>query len=404
MTLVIFTAQIGHYHDARYRAVAATGTPFIVLATQNEADFSEFMASRSGGYPVEPLFDGRVAYRNACVAGQVWSAVQGRLSAYDPSAVVVAGWATPESFAAIAWARERRRRLIMLSDSQASDASRSLFREAIKRRIVSLSDSALVGGPSHREYAIALGLLPDTVFMGYDAVDNAHFAAGARAARADAAATRGRLGMPERYLLASARFITKKNLPRLVSAFAGAIAGRPDAPDLVILGDGPERPAIEAAITGASLAGRVHLPGFRSYPDLPAFYGLSDGFVHVSTSEQWGLVINEAAASGVPVVASSACGATGSLVTDGETGFVVDAQSEASIRGGLRRLIDLDSEIRETMGRAAARRVADWGPERFAEGLMAACGTAEARPARGLAPWDAALLGILARRSINTVQ
>lgn len=42
MTLALFTAQIGHYHDARYRAVAATGMPFTVLATQNEADFAEF--------------------------------------------------------------------------------------------------------------------------------------------------------------------------------------------------------------------------------------------------------------------------------------------------------------------------------------------------------------------------
>jgi len=400
MTLAILTAQIGHYHDARYRALAATGTPFTVLATQNEADFAEFMASRTGGYPVQHLFKGRAAYLQACAARSVWPATQERLSSLDPSVVVAAGWATPESFAAVAWARKHHRRLVMLSASQASDASRSVWREGIKRRIVGLSDAALVGGPTHREYAVALGLPPDAVFMGYDAVDNAHFAAGARA---DAAATRSRLGMPERYLLASARFIVKKNLPRLVSAYAGAIAGRPGAPDLVILGDGPERPAVEAAIAGAGVAGRVHLPGFRSYPDLPALYGLSEGFVHVSTSEQWGLVINEAAASGVPVVASSACGATGPLVADGETGFVVEAGSEASIRDGLRRLIDLDPERRAAMGRAAERRVADWGPERFADGLLSACRAAEARPARGLAPWDAALLRILTRRSINAV-
>jgi len=403
LTLALFTAQIGHYHDARYRALAATGTSFAVLATQNEADFAEFMASGDGGYPTEQLFNGRAAYRQACVEGQVWPAVQSRLSALDPSVVVVAGWATAESFAAIAWARKQRRRLVMLSESQASDSSRSSWREAIKRRVVSLSDAALVGGSSHRDYAIALGLPDDAVFTGYDAVENTHFATGAREARATGAAMRHRLGMPERYLLASARFIAKKNLPRLVCAYAGAIADRSDVPDLVILGDGPERAAVESVIARTGMSERVHLPGFRGYPDLPALYGLSEGFLHVSTSEQWGLVINEAAASGVPVVASSACGATGPLVADGETGFVVNAESEGSIREGLRRLIDLHPERRAAMGQAAQRRVADWGPERFADGLLSACRAAEARPARGLAPWDAALLGLLARRSINAV-
>jgi glycosyltransferase involved in cell wall biosynthesis len=291
----------------------------------------------------------------------------------------------------------------MMSDSQASDTSRFVWREAIKRRIVGLSDAALVGGPSHRDYVVRLGLPSDVVFMGYDAVDNAHFGAGAQAARADEVGTRSRLGMPDRYLLASARFIAKKNLPRLISAYAEAIADRSGVPDLVILGDGPERAAVEAAITRVGIAGRVHLPGFRSYPDLPALYGLSEGFVHVSTSEQWGLVINEAAASGVPVVASSACGATSSLVADGETGFVVDAGSEASICEGLRRLLDLDPENRRNMGLAAQHRAADWGPERFADGLLSACHAAQARSRRGLSPWDAALLRILASHSINTV-
>lgn len=403
MTVALFTAQIGHYHDARYRAVAATNTPFTVITTQNEADFAELLASQDGSYPVRRLFDGRAAYRRACAEGLVWPAVQASLSDLDPSVVVVAGWASPESFAAIDWTRRRRRRLVMLSESSACDASRSVWREGVKRRIVGLSDAGLVGGPSHRDYGIALGMPPNAVFMGYDAVDNAHFATAAEAARANSADMRNRLGMPDRYVLASARFIPKKNLPRLVSAYASVIADRSDAPDLVILGDGPERPAVEAAITEVGVSGRVRLPGFRGYPDLPALYGLSEGFVHVSTSEQWGLVINEAAASGVPVVASSACGSTGQLVSHGETGFVVNAESEASISEGLQCLIDLDPESRIAMGQAAQRRVADWGPEGFADGLLSACRAAEERQARGLAPWDAALLRILARRSIDAV-
>ncbi|PWL19889.1 MAG: hypothetical protein DCO98_11920 [Altererythrobacter sp. XM-24bin4] len=404
MTLALFTAQIGHYHDARYSAVAAAGAEFTVIVTQNEADFSEFMASGTGSYPVQHLFEGRAAYRKACATGRVWSSVHTSLSMLDPSVVIVAGWATPESFAAIAWARRNCRRLVMLSESQVNDAARSAWRERVKARVVGLCDAAVVGGPSHLDYIVRLGMPHKRVFMGYDAVDNAYFASGAEAARKNKMAVRSTLRMPAHYLLASARFIPKKNLPRLVMAYAKALKGRAEAPDLVILGDGPELGLVEAAIATEGLTGRVHLPGFRSYGELPALYGLSDGFVHVSTSEQWGLVINEAAASGVPVVASTACGATGPLVEDGVTGFVADGESEESIKNALVRLIELERSRRAEMGRAARERVAGWGTDRFSEGLLAACRIAENSRPRGLAPWDAMLLWKLSKRSIDVVQ
>lgn len=405
MTLAILTAQIGHYHDARFRAVAAAGADFTVIATQNEADFSEFMALGSDRYPVQRMFEGRAAYRQACALGQVWPSVQASLSALGPTVVIVAGWASPESFAAIAWARRHHRRIVMMSESQNSDAARSSWRERVKARVVGLCDAALVGGASHREYVVQLGIARKLAFMGYDVVDNAYFASEAEAARAIETAVRLDLGLPDRYLLASARFIPKKNLTCLITAYSKALKGRSDMPHLVILGDGPERGSVEATIVETGLVGRVHLPGFRGYGELPALYGLSEGFVHVSTSEQWGLVINEAAASGVPVVASSACGATASLIVDGVTGFVVDAEREDSIRNGLLRLMDLDASRRATMGLAGQNLMADWGPERFAEGLLAACRAAEESPPRGgLAPWDEALLRVLSRQSIGAVQ
>ena len=404
MNLVILTAQIGHYHDERYRGISADSVPFAVLATQNQADFAEFMAGGSNLYPVHRLYPDRATYTQARKAGTVWTKMTQVLSRLDPTVVAVAGWATPECFAAIYWARHNGRRIVMLSESQEHDASRSRIRDYIKKRVVALCDAALVGCTPHAAYISKLGIPPGRVFHGYNAVGNAHFAENGAAAQIDAEATRTALGMPRRYLLASARFIPKKNLPRLVAAFGRAIEGRDEAPDLVILGDGPEREAVEAAIAAAGLEASVHLPGFRGYDELPALYALSEGFVHVSTSEQWGLVINEAAASGVPIVASTTCGATEVLVEDGVNGFVVDAGRTESITAGLSRLMDLTEPQRQAMGRAGQEIVADWGPERFASGLIAACDAATAAPARDMSLIDAALLRVLARRSIDAVQ
>lgn len=404
LNIVILTAQIGHYHDARYRGAANAGMLFTVLATQNEADFPEFMASGCDLYPVHRLYPDRAAYTRARKAGTVWNEMTQLLCRLDPSVVAVAGWATPECFAAITWARSNNRRIVMFSESQEHDAARSHIRDYLKKRVVSLCDAALVGCAPHATYISNLGIPPERVFYGYDAVDNAYFAENCSAARIDAGATRVALGMPRRYLLASARFVPKKNLPRLVEAYGKAIEGREGTPDLVILGDGPEREAVEAAILSEGLVNRIHLPGFRGYHDLPALYALSEGFVHVSTSEQWGLVINEAAASGVPIVASTACGATDVLVKDGVNGFVVDACRTESITAGLSHLMDLTEPQRRTMGRKGQDIVADWGPERFARGLIAACEAAAAAPARGMSPVDSVLLRALARHSINAVQ
>lgn len=292
----------------------------------------------------------------------------------------------------------------MLSESQEKDASRSSWREWIKARVVELCDTALVGGRAHADYVERLGISRDKVFLGYNAVDNDHFGSGAIAARADEKVVRERLGMPERYVLASGRFISKKNFRRLVAAYAEATRGKRDQPELVILGDGPERSTIEQTIRDLHPDFPVHLPGFRGYLDLPALYGLSEGFLHVSTSEQWGLVINEAAAAAVPIVASSACGATETLIDDGTTGFVVDARDVASIANGLERLFELSPAERHQIGNAAARRVAAWGPDRYANGLKAACCASDRTHLRKLKAVDSALLRILARMSISDVQ
>src|SRR5207244_4064698 len=100
-----------------------------------------------------------------------------------------------------------------------------------------------------------------------------------------------------------------KNLPRLLEAFAGYRRLAGDAAwELVLLGDGPLRPELVALLKDLELDGHVLLPGFKQYDELPAYYGLAGAFIHASTTEQWGLVVNEAMASGLPVLVSDRCG------------------------------------------------------------------------------------------------
>ncbi len=128
-----------------------------------------------------------------------------------------------------------------MSESQAIDRPRAWWKELIKNRRVRLFDAALVGGPSHRDYLVELGMPEDRIALGYNAVDNALLPDPSR--RSGATIPDGRKGLPgSPFFLSVCRFVPEKNLLRLIEAFAGyRNHSRPGRRwDLVLCGDGPQ--------------------------------------------------------------------------------------------------------------------------------------------------------------------
>jgi glycosyltransferase involved in cell wall biosynthesis len=402
--VAILTQQISHYHAARYRAARRELDEMRVLSFVNSADFKEFLSSESEFTGATRIFDDRNHYQRAVRSGNLWTRVHQELDQFAPNVVFVAGWSFPESVAAIGWARSVGARVVLMSASQPHDAERSVWRESVKRRVVTACDAALVAAGPHGDYAAHLGIPSERIFFGYDAVDNDYFASGADNARAQDAAMRTDHGLPPRYILASGRFIEKKNFPRLVEAFSCALATADHGHQLVILGDGPGRGAIEAAVRRFGVTHRVQLPGFRPYDALPTFYGLAEGFVHVALAEQWGLVINEAAAAAQPLIVSRPCGAATALVRHGENGYLVEPENLEAMSTSLARLMALSPDNRRTMGEASRRIVADWSPTRFARGLRSACEAALACPPRKLSVSDEVLFRALSHIRFSKVQ
>lgn len=402
--VAILTQQISHYHAARYRAAQREFDDVRVLSFVNSADFKEFLSSESAFTNATRIFQGHNDYQRAVRSGNLWTRVQQELDGFAPNVVFIAGWSFPESVAAIGWARSVGARVVLMSASQPHDAARSMWRESVKRRVVTACDAALVAAGPHGDYAAHLGIPSERIFFGYDAVDNDYFASGADRARAQDAAMRTEHGLPPRYILASGRFIEKKNYPRLVEAFSCALATADHGHQLVILGDGPERGAIEKSVRRFGVTHRVQLPGFRPYDALPTFYGLAEGFVHVALAEQWGLVINEAAAAAQPLIVSRPCGAATALVRHGENGYLIEPENLEAMTASLARLMALSPENRRTMGEASRRIVADWSPTRFARGLRSACEAALACPPRKLSVSDEVLFRALSHIRFSKVQ
>ena len=148
-----------------------------------------------------------------------------------------------------------------------------------------------------------------------------------------------------------------------------------EAPDvqirrLILLGDGDEQPNLEQIIRDHSIDDVV-FAGFRQIDELPAYYALTDALVHTAYGEPWGLVVNEAMASGAPVLVSNRCGCADDLVMDGRTGFQFDPDDRAMIADLMVRY-SIDEKLRTTTSAGSLRHIQQWGPDRFADGLHGA--------------------------------
>jgi glycosyltransferase involved in cell wall biosynthesis len=158
----------------------------------------------------------------------------------------------------------------------------------------------------------------------------------------------------------------------------------------VLLGDGPLKSDLCRLISDLGLQAHVHLPGFRPYDELPVYYALANAFVHASTSEQWGLVVNEAIASGLPVIVSERCGCGPELVQG--NGFTFDPTNEHELTTRLLEIVSLSDDERKHLGDNSYRIASNFAPERFGEALERATSVAMRVPQKRFGVIDRALL------------
>jgi glycosyltransferase involved in cell wall biosynthesis len=144
-----------------------------------------------------------------------------------------------------------------------------------------------------------------------------------------------------------------KGLPVVLDALAHA---RPHRWRLVVVGEGSLRHGFEQLAASLGIADRVHCAGDVSDADLPAYYRAADVHVCPSTegAEAFSLVTLEAAASGIPTIASSLPGVR-TVVVDGETGLHVQPRDTASLRRALDSLMERPAHMAD-LGRAARVR------------------------------------------------
>jgi glycosyltransferase involved in cell wall biosynthesis len=399
--LAVIFERIGPYHFARLRALGAATPTTAIETTALDQTYGWDLVAGAEHFERVTLFNATEAAANA--SAEIARRVHVALDRCRPAAVAVPGWSDPAALGGLQWCAARKVPAIMMADSTAWDHPRVAWKEWIKRRVLRFASAALVAGTPHAEYLTQLGMDPKRIFDGYDVVDNDYFTAGARQARNNAVELRKQHGLPENYWLASARFVEKKNLPCLVAAYAkyrdqaGRTGDRAAVWKLVLLGDGPLRESLRRQCDDLGLAQDVVMPGFKQYAELPIYYGLARAFVLTSTTEQWGLVVNEAMASALPAIVSNRCGCARDLVKEGQTGAQFDPQQPDKLAEILLRYASQPDAL-AAMGRAAETLIAEWNLDRFVNGLRRAAAVAVEGPAPSVTLGDGWLLRLLLRK------
>lgn len=286
-----------------------------------------------------------------------------------PDVLVVSGWSTFAAQSAIVWARARGVPYVLLVESH-DLGPRSGWRRAVKSavvpRLVRGAASVLVVGAAARESVVARGAPPERVRLFANTVDVERWSARAEKL------SRKRDG-EDLVVLSVARLVREKGLDVLIRAIAET---RDPRLRLVVAGEGPERPRL--LDLAAQLHVRLELRGNLSEDDIAAAYAACDVFALLSLHEPWGVVVNEAAASGLPLVLSDRVGAAHDLLREGENGYLVPAGDHHATAAALRRLAG-DAELRESAAARSRELVRAWGYEGSVESFLAAVREATAR-------------------------
>jgi glycosyltransferase involved in cell wall biosynthesis len=181
--------------------------------------------------------------------------------------------------------------------------------------------------------------------------DLAHFGAAAKA--------RGTRSKQTVDVLFSGQLIERKGVDLLIRAFAQISDQVPEL-HLHFIGTGPGLKDFMEMIP-FGLRHRIHFLGFQQTDAIPKIFAAADVFVLPSRHDGWGVVVNEALGSGLPIIVSDRVGAR-DLVENGGNGFITTAGDVDSLANALFTL-GRSCDLRKSFGRSSAERAANWGLE-----------------------------------------
>ena len=337
-----------------YHKVAGLLGGLMGVVTRKHAGAGEF--DSAAGYPIRRVLlrgsrlDGLAGIGESLDAASLAAAAR---EFFDPPECFLAGEVMPSAFAArLAAFRARVRYGVFVHDEPLMGAGR--FEKVLRKRALSGAGVIIASSTFAASRAAEVAGKAVPIISAPPGVDTETFCPG----EPDPGVL-ARFGVaPRRYLLSVGRLVGYKNVETVIRALAGV---KSRALALVVVGEGPERAALEDVAKGAGLNGRVVFAGSAPTEDLAALYRGALAYVFPSRQsgglqhEGIGMAALEAAACGALVIASTETSA-GDFVREGETGYLFDPSNPAALSAIVDRLAASPAE-RDAVARRACEAV-----------------------------------------------
>jgi glycosyltransferase involved in cell wall biosynthesis len=247
-------------------------------------------------------------------------------------------------------------------------AERSGVKRAIRRIMTHGSTGSIASSTATKEAFLHYGARQDTVLTTILPFDVASLHAAAMTFRVSDNGKRLRAQFPGPIVLSIGQLIQRKGYQELLAIYQSILKTNPTI-QLVIIGEGPERTALEAQVKDTELA-NVHFVGHVQPADLHKYLGISDVFIFPTRYDCFGLVLSEAMAAQLVVVSSVHAMATQDLVVHGKTGFVIDPSDTHASAAVLLNALTLSADDRDRIGSAAYERVRQCDPQLAAQSMI----------------------------------
>lgn len=277
------------------------------------------------------------------------------LNRLRPEVVISAG-NNPTHLYAFAWAQLNRARYVYMTDGTLSSEANLGWRHRLMRRVVFARSSAfVVASQGGVDLIRSYGVGGESIFLSRLCADNDRFAEMVGGAREFDVMFSGRLH--------------EGKLPFLFADICAGLVKRRGRCRALVLGDGPLRTSLLERMKADGV--EVTYPGFIQPSELAPWYARSRLLLFTTRLDAWGVVANEAMASGTPVLTTPQAGVANDLVIDGVTGRVLPAEREAWITACVELLADAELWVR--LSEAATLKVREYTYEAAAAGIVEAC-------------------------------
>jgi glycosyltransferase involved in cell wall biosynthesis len=283
-----------------------------------------------------------------------------------PDVVVSAELGFRSLFSALYCRRVPTARLVIWATlSERTEQGRGRLRLALRGWLLRQADRVIVNGASGERYIRSFGVPAERI-------DRIPYAASS-----DFSDDRRSVRVPSkiRSLLFAGQLVERKGLipfVRDLDMWARAHGDR--ELELIVAGSGPEQAALEVFEAGGAL--RITLEGEVDVPVLRTLLEQADVLVLPTLADEWGLVVNEAMAAGVPILGSIHSEAVRELCEDGVTGWMFDPTDPCSSRRVLDRALEADPASLAAMSHRTRQRIRwltpEWAAERIAGSISAA--------------------------------